>query len=299
MKNYSVGELNFYITNECNLSCDNCCTYNNLNLSGHKDLSKSILDLKKWSEILDIDRIYIMGGETLLHPDLDSWVRTVRELWTECKQFRISTNGLNIKRNKHQLRQYLETDITLEINVHDPKFLNKVFNDVDDLLSTIDHERKDIQEEHEHVDGSTFIENNTVYISSDGRILVEVLQSWDFILNSVKEIKNNTIFLYQSDPVVAFENCYAKICHYMVDGRFYLCKTTAMAKTLESQFNIDIDSKELHSRSSGVSPFDSQEVLDQFFQNLTTPIEQCRLCPENPVRDKVSIWPVKKVKKIC
>jgi hypothetical protein len=299
MKKYSVGELNFYITNECNLSCDNCCTYNNLNLSGHKDLSKSILDLKKWSEILSVDRIWVMGGETLLHPDLDSWVRTVRGLWPECKQFRIGTNGLNIKRNKHQIRQYLENDVTLEINVHDPKFLNKVFNDVDDLLSTIEYEKKDIQEEYTHVDGSKFIETTTVYISPKGHTLVEVVQCWIFLLNSVKEIKNNTIFLYQSDPIIAFENCYAKNCHYMVDGRFYLCKTTAMAKILESQFNIDSNSKDIHSRSSGISPFESQEVLDHFFQNLKTPIEQCRLCPEHPVRDKVAIWPVKKVKKIC
>lgn len=298
MKKYFVEELSFYITNECNLSCDNCVTYNNLDLTGHHELSDNVASLKQWSKILTVDRIWVLGGETFLHPDFDSWIKTVRELWPECEHFRVSTNGLTIKSHIDKIRQYIDIGIALEVNVHDPKFFKKILSDVDELLSTIEHTKEIINDEYDHSDGEwTINETNIVYTAPNGKVLVEVFQSWDFVLNSIKKIENNTLFFYRSDPAVAFQNCCSKNCHYMINGQFHHCKTTALASTLEKQFAIDQHSKDIHARSTGMSAFDSEEKLDNFFNNLGNPIEQCRLCPENSIRDKVVIWPVKKIRR--
>ena len=84
LEQYShIGYLEFYVTNECNLTCSNCNRYNNYNFKGHfyaKDYKEG---LKAWSGRIDASHKTIIGGEPTLHPELKDWVDTILEYWPD------------------------------------------------------------------------------------------------------------------------------------------------------------------------------------------------------------------------
>ena len=85
----------FYITNVCNLNCQNCNRYNNFAFSGHQTWSDHADQYRAWAEILDIKEIGILGGEPLLNPDFPNWLHGIAELWPNAK-IHIDTNGTQL-----------------------------------------------------------------------------------------------------------------------------------------------------------------------------------------------------------
>lgn len=88
----------FYITNVCNLNCINCNRFNNFNFSGHSYWKDHAETYKKWSTILEIDEIGILGGEPLINPDFMSWLEGIANLWPKSK-ICIITNGSQLHRH--------------------------------------------------------------------------------------------------------------------------------------------------------------------------------------------------------
>ena len=81
MKSHYVPTIEFYITNVCNLSCTGCNRFNNYKFTGFQKWNDYKEVYKKWSEVLDVGYIGILGGEPLLTPDYINWLTGIRELW--------------------------------------------------------------------------------------------------------------------------------------------------------------------------------------------------------------------------
>ena len=67
---YKLPRVEFYITNVCNLNCDNCNRFNNFAFSGHYRWADYESSFKEWSKIIDFPEIAIIGGEPFANPDL-------------------------------------------------------------------------------------------------------------------------------------------------------------------------------------------------------------------------------------
>ena len=63
-----MQNLEFYITNVCNLTCDKCRSFNNYDFKGHYEFDRE--KMLQWSKRLTIDVIAILGGEPTLHQTL-------------------------------------------------------------------------------------------------------------------------------------------------------------------------------------------------------------------------------------
>ena len=92
------GEIiNFLVTDYCNLNCKRCGNFSNL------AKEKNCLDLHKFENWLNhlrkkfriVQNIELLGGEPLLNPQLEQYVRLVRKYFPETKIV-IVTNGLLI-----------------------------------------------------------------------------------------------------------------------------------------------------------------------------------------------------------
>jgi len=94
---YKLDYAEFYITNVCNLNCENCNRFNNFNFSGHERWKSHCEEYQQWSKILDINRIGILGGEPMLNPDFLDWVEGVAELWPQA-DITVITNGTQLHR---------------------------------------------------------------------------------------------------------------------------------------------------------------------------------------------------------
>lgn len=121
----------FYITNVCNLNCTNCNRANNFAFTGHQKW-KDYADLyAKWSQIITIDRIGILGGEPLLNPTFMEWATGIRELWPD-SNIGIITNGTQLHRHPdlYDLLANNHEKITLDLSFHGFEQKEKVMKDL-------------------------------------------------------------------------------------------------------------------------------------------------------------------------
>ena len=81
MPKINLRYAEFYVTNVCNLACDNCNRFNNMDFKGKYDFD--VEQYREWAEKLDIHRIAILGGEPTYHPNLGSWIEGISKLYFE------------------------------------------------------------------------------------------------------------------------------------------------------------------------------------------------------------------------
>lgn len=125
----------FYITNVCNLNCENCNRFNNYNFSGHTRWHEVQEYNAKWASLLDISRIGILGGEPMLNPDFLLWVQGIAELWPSSKIV-IMTNGTQLGRWPQLydcLLKYRDR-MLLEINCHNQDAKKTLIQSVHEFL---------------------------------------------------------------------------------------------------------------------------------------------------------------------
>lgn len=273
--------LSIYITNVCGLSCDNCASYNNYILKGHYDWAESANKINEWGKLLDVQQVVILGGEPFLHPDLDSWVNGVRAAFPHVTDIRVVTGlkGAQLLKYKEKILGWLDINVTTHVSVHDPEWWNEA-------IETAEHILKDIEVTKVYNDGIGDIALEKVEYISNNRLTFSIVEQWNFVQSTTKEIRNGIFYLHRNDAEQAHKACYFKDCRYIVHGDLYKCVVTGMADMLVKQIPADEESKKLLEQVVGLDPF-----VDGF-KDLTNTIPQCSLCTVNTI-DTIPTWPIK------
>lgn len=286
----------FYITNVCNLTCEYCASFNNLNFKGHLSWKETLPRARVWSEILEIDEISILGGEPFAHPHLDEWVFGIRDIWPHHHNIRICTNGTMLDVNLDRIKKYLEQKIIIEISVHDPKHWSKIESTVDRILEGVIHQKKQRVGRYPIDDSREYTEVIIDYEDLDGRPLFKVVEAYEFFPTAIKRIQNSIIHLHHSDRELAHKNCEMKDCHYFVNGILYKCVVQSVGVMLAKQFELDKDSQEIIGHTPGIDPFHSKDEVYCKLKELDDSIRECSLCPEQPLINMIKIYPLAKTK---
>lgn len=289
-KKYKILEGDHYITNVCNLTCDNCITYNDKIFKGHYKFEDYRTYYEEWSKIIDVDMMNILGGEPYANPDLWNWVYNLRKLWPEIKDFSVVTNGTYFDTNKKLTRDIIDLGIWLDISVHDPAHLDETKFHVEELLSAYQYTTTEITKT---TLGRKFEDPGTQYYVK-GKLVADIRQRWKLHTSSRKEIRDGIIYLHDSNPNLAHDNCSAYKCHYFVKGQLYKCHLVAFKDDFTKQFHIEQRAVDLLQQYRACSPYDSHEYITKFTETLLDVIPQCNLCPEN--RSEKIIWPLAKLK---
>jgi hypothetical protein len=286
---YSIGIGQFYITNVCNLACDDCISFNNFRFQGHLSWADSRERVEAWARLIDIDYLCIIGGEPMANPELPVWVENLRRLWPRVKtEFSIVTNGTYLSRwDQDQLKDWMEQGVTIEVSVHDPEQWPGILAWADGIIADLEDAP---QVQIDYRDGVL----THSYCLDNGARIIALGQHWMFGPSAVRRIHPHGLEFHDSDPATAHRNCPARLCHYFVNGIMYKCPITATAAMLTEQFAVREDQRQLLQRSRGLDPLTAPS-LTRWFTMLDQPIAQCRLCPEYwPEREP--IWPLKKRK---
>jgi organic radical activating enzyme len=88
-------KLDVYITNVCNMTCDQCNRFNNHDFRGWQRWSDYETQYQQWAGLLKIPAVTIMGGEPFLNPTLPDWVTGIGKLFDVDVQ--ILTNGTRFR----------------------------------------------------------------------------------------------------------------------------------------------------------------------------------------------------------
>ncbi len=95
--NFEKPKFNYIetqIIDYCNLNCEHCTSFCNLQNNRNKaDIKEYINDIKELSKKFEVQQIRILGGEPLLHPDLKLFLEQTRKYLPE-STINIVTNGI-------------------------------------------------------------------------------------------------------------------------------------------------------------------------------------------------------------
>ncbi len=113
-----LQHLEFHLADHCNLKCKGCTHFSNLvKKAEFADMEQYRKDIRRLSELFDnIKEIHLMGGEPLLNPDVEGYIRITREAFPYA-EIAIATNGLLITTMKQSFfNTILETDTMISIS---------------------------------------------------------------------------------------------------------------------------------------------------------------------------------------
>ena len=283
------NKVDFYITNVCNLTCQNCNRFNNFNFKGWQDWKEYEHIYEQWGKIVGLRAITIMGGEPFLNPTLKDWIAGLNRIFGI--EVQVLTNGTRFLQTPGVYESMLwqkpgsKMHNHIGVSLHTPEDFEQIRSDIHEFL------QGDIKEysKDENSWGADW-----QFQDSNG-VMINVYTVDHFFSSAIVPTKIGYT-LNNNDPVQAHNNCaFVKWKSYhFIRGKFYKCGPVALLPEFDTQHHFDIsdnDREILHSyRPLTVDNF--SEYHEEFFANLDNPIAQCKFCSTNTNKEK--IYPVRK-----
>ena len=314
-----LDRAEFYITNVCNLNCDNCNRLNNYYFSGHQLWKNYSKVYKEWGEKLHIKNISILGGEPLLNPSILEWMSGIRKIWPTAVM-QVTSNGTRIDFVDGLYQSLLENNIELAISSHnrirhkeiaqlltdnflkspiskkyDCDLSNWSINAYNKVKAESWPECKSIDEFHllpieiqkectdvHKIDPENYVINTgKVYFQDKNNVKVSLSYYEDFVTAPLKYNNNGQFLVYDSDPTEAHRVCISKFCHHFIKGKLYKCHHVALLPEFMEQFNVIIKSEDqkLLASYQPLTVDSDLKTIREFIKNIKNEIPQCKLCP--------------------
>ena len=282
-------KVDFYITNVCNLTCQNCNRFNNHTFKGWQDWKEYEPIYEQWGQLVGLRAITIMGGEPFLNPTLKEWISGLNRIFGIDVQ--VLTNGTRFLQNPtvYESMLWKNPDTQMQnhigVSLHTPEDFEKIRSDIHEFLQgDVTEYTKD-----ENLWGADwqFRDSNGVMIN---------IYTVDHFFEAAIIPTATGYTLHNNDPFEAHVNCsFAKWKSYhFIRGKFYKCGPSALMPEFDNQYHFDISDEDreiLHSyRPLTVDNFG--EYHAEFFANLDNPIAQCKFCSTKTNNEK--IYPLRK-----
>jgi organic radical activating enzyme len=272
-KPVTIDKLEFYITNVCNLTCSGCNRYNNYKFAGWQDWTDYADIIQQWSKKINLIKPVILGGEPLLNPSINDWVRGITAAWPKAYSPEIISNGTRVDLTPGLYDACSETSSWIGISIHRDADRETIYRRIRNFLTEPVSEgpalRTDMNSDYQ------FIDKNNVQ--------VHIWNTTDFLQSNIIERIDGTRTLYNSDPIKAHSVC-PQVAHknyHMIKGKIYKCGPVALMPEFDQQYPLDITDEDrvlLHS-GKGLSIEEFDEHGEEFFANIDKPIPQCKFCP--------------------
>jgi len=291
-----IPKVEFYITNVCNLTCEDCNRFNNLDFRGWQKWSDYEEMYKEWAQYIDIDQIVILGGEPLLNPTVLEWAYGLEKIWG--KYVQILTNGTRLNHVRGLYKLVSETNNWVGISLHDQNYLPELEKDLEKFMTppilklTKGHPATRYGADYE------FLDSNTTVTPGSGR---DVNRAWipvwiqdEFMPSAIKFLPDGRYGLHSSVPEDAHAICpiAQNKSYHFIRGKLYKCGPVALFPEFDEQHNFDISDsdRELLNSYAPLSVGDFPAKGAEFLATIDNPIPQCKFCPtKNEFKKIISI----------
>ena len=233
-----LPQIEFHIVDHCNLNCAYCDHFTPLAEEKIYEIDKILADFRQLSKIFDnIGKIYVLGGEPLLHPQLLDIFKPLKEIFPN-SEVSLITNGILLAKQEENFWQTLkENKISLSMTKYPI-----------------------------NVDYQGFLDKCRDY----------GIKSYFFagVRDEMYSVQLN--YKKDTDKKIAFNRCTRKKCHFLKDGKLYLCTITPNIGFLNKFFNLDfkIDKKDF----VDIYKTTSAAKINKIFKK---PVPFCAYCPKN------------------
>jgi len=285
-----LPNVEFYITNVCNLTCSNCNRFNDYDFKGWQRWGDYADLHAQWSKKIRLQRITILGGEPLLNPTILDWVDGINQLWN--KPVQILTNGtrLNAVPNLYdRINQYGSSKPWLRhgtknwigVSLHNENDREHCFEEIKKFLKG--------NVKYVHINDPENVNNAYTYgaqhaFVDSNYMRVCVWEYTEFYNAAITRDKFGQLTLHNSNPSLAHKICgFARYkCFHFIRGQIYKCGPVALFPEFDLQHPLAIgtEDRELINSYRALNVNDSTEQISEFF-NQHQPIPQCKFCPDN------------------
>jgi hypothetical protein len=274
-----IPKIEFYITNVCNLSCNECNRFNDLKFKGTQLWKDYEAIYTEWAEYIDFERIVILGGEPLLNPSILDWIRGLHRLWPKYgKQVLTNATMLNKVNGLYESCQYNMTWIG--ISLHSEKDLPEIEESIR-LFFNGNIEERIIGRQNNSLGADWYFKSGTTpYVE------VGIWKQDYFYKNSILNAPSGEMFLHDSDPARAHDQCmFVKNKNYhFIRGNIYKCGPVALYPELSEQFDLNLSNSDRELINS-YKPLTLDMVKagqgQDFLNHIDDQIPQCKFCPEH------------------
>ena len=303
MKYTFENKVEFYITNVCNLTCENCNRFNNHKFTGWQRWSDYADTYRRWGEYVNLKNIVIMGGEPTLNPTLPEWVVGLNEIFNSGIQ--ILSNGLQLKHNPSLYNALVNVKDSngfssgnIEISLHNPAHFDQIRNNIKSFLQPINEEYGTAINVAHQCNWDNHADNHAYYSVRDvNNVLVRMHLANSFHDAAVYKNNQGQLTLHDSDPIEAHRGCgFAQYkCYHFIRGQLYKCGPVALMPEFDQQHNLAISDQDQQLLNS-YQPLTVDHWPDsalQWLAKLDDPIAQCKFCP-TVTKQNITIYPTVK-----
>ena len=284
------NKIEVYITNVCNLTCEQCNRFNNFDFKGWQRWSDHADQYQQWAKLIDLKSITILGGEPLLNPDIVSWVRGLNVTFGIGVQ--ILTNGtrLNQVKGLYDAIAYARprngTRNSIAVSLHNLDDLETLQQNIREFLNGPVQQNTHRPE----LWGADY-----QYSDRNG-VFINVYYQNRFDTATVQTSAAGRYTLFDNDPMQAHDACTFVLykSYHFIQGKLYKCGPAALLPEFDQQHGFDISDqdRELLNSYRPLTVDNFAEYHEEFLANLDNPIAQCKFCP---IDNKVfTISPVRK-----
>lgn len=278
-----LPNVEFYITNVCNLKCTNCNRFNDHDFKGWQRWSDYESLYEQWSKKLRLQRVTILGGEPLLNPSVMDWVDGINQLWD--KPVNLLTNGTRLNHVPDlydRLIQYTPASMArnwIGVSLHNATDRERCFEEIRKFLKgDIKYVHKD---DPENVNSCYTFGGQHAFVDSN-QMRVCVWEYDQFYTSAIVRDKFGQLTLHNSDPNLAHEKCGFAMykCLHFIRGKLYKCGPVALFPEFDQQHPLVISAQDRELINS-YRPLtvDLVDTQGYDFINDHNPIPQCKFCP--------------------
>ena len=201
-----LTKLEFHVCDHCNLNCVGCAHFAPLYHNVFADVKAFKQDVQQLSKLFEnIFRFRLMGGEPLLHENLDEFIKVTRRYFPHTR-LEIVTNGLLLPRVSPSTWEVIRKNgAVLNISLYPPTF--RVKGELEELLA---------KRRIDYSFGSGLEQYN-----EDGII---------------EEFHKNLTTGNKHNPVAAAARCMGDRCHFLRNGQLSKCAIPLLAEDVNRAF---------------------------------------------------------------
>jgi organic radical activating enzyme len=254
------------VTQVCNLICQGCSTYSDIDQKGYVSWNDGLSQIEPWLERVTFDHFGLMGGEPLINPHIHDWLIGIRKLMPNTT-IRFPINGTLLHKHLDIVDLLSEMgNVIFKITVHIQDA--QIENSIEYVLNK--YSWKPINE----YGVDRFVTNNNFKF--------QVNRPKTFYKTFQNDYTN--AHPYNSLPEDAFIVCHQKECPLLINGRIYKCSTSGLMNSVLNKFNnpnADAWKIYLDNNNNGSIGLDSTDLeIQNFIKNIRQPHSTCSQCPD-------------------
>lgn len=296
-----IPNVEFYITNVCNLTCKNCNRFNDHDFKGWQRWSDYESQYQQWANHVRLQRITILGGEPLLNPDVCDWIDGINLLWG--KSVQVLTNGTRLNHVPglyNRMAKFRDPKLPwvrnwIGVSLHNEKDRDRCFSEIEKFLQgpTQYYRSSDAY----NADQSYTWGADHAFVDSNG-MRVHVWEYDSFYRSAVQKNHQGKFILFDNDPVQAHQVCgFAQFkCYHFIRAKLYKCGPVALFSEFDQQHTFDISEQDRRLLNSyqALSPDEFDTRGQEFLSHIDDVIPQCKFCPTFADQRNEKIYAVNK-----